>query len=205
MLFVRLPSSFLPDEDQGVFLTMAQLPAGATQERTQKVLDEVTKYYLENEKANVNSVFTVNGFGFSGRGQNTGLAFVSLKNWDERAGEENKVPAIAGRASAHFSQIKDAMVFAFNLPAIVELGTATGFDFQLIDQANLGHDKLTQARNQLFGEIAQHPDLLVGVRPNGLEDTPQFKIDIDQEKAQALGVSISDINTTLGAAGAAAT
>ncbi|MCT4701702.1 multidrug efflux RND transporter permease subunit AcrB [Enterobacteriaceae bacterium H20N1] len=199
-LFVRLPSSFLPDEDQGVFLTMAQLPAGATQERTQKVLDEVTKYYLENEKDNVNSVFTVNGFGFSGRGQNTGLAFVSLKDWGERAGEENKVPAIAGRASGYFSQIKDAMVFAFNLPAIVELGTATGFDFQLIDQANLGHDKLTQARNQLFGEIAKHPDLLVGVRPNGLEDTPQFKVDIDQEKAQALGVSISDINTTLGAA-----
>ncbi|RKQ40936.1 multidrug efflux RND transporter permease subunit AcrB [Enterobacter sp. R1(2018)] len=199
-LFVRLPSSFLPDEDQGVFLTMAQLPAGATQERTQKVLDEVTKYYLENEKDNVNSVFTVNGFGFSGRGQNTGLAFVSLKDWGERTGEDNKVPAIAGRASGHFAQIKDAMVFAFNLPAIVELGTATGFDFQLIDQANLGHDKLTQARNQLFGEIAKHPDLLVGVRPNGLEDTPQFKVDIDQEKAQALGVSISDINTTLGSA-----
>ncbi len=200
VLFVRLPSSFLPDEDQGVFLTMAQLPAGATQERTQKVLDEVSKYYLDNEKDNVNSVFTVNGFGFSGRGQNTGLAFVSLKNWDERPGEENKVPAIAGRASAHFSQIKDAMVFAFNLPAIVELGTATGFDFQLIDQANLGHDKLMQARNQLFGEIAKHPDLLVGVRPNGLEDTPQFKVNIDQEKAQALGVSLSDINTTLGSA-----
>ncbi|MDR3105934.1 MAG: multidrug efflux RND transporter permease subunit AcrB [Yokenella regensburgei] len=199
-LFVRLPSSFLPDEDQGVFLTMAQLPAGATQERTQKVLDEVTDYYLKNEKDNVNSVFTVNGFGFSGRGQNSGLAFISLKNWDERPGEENKVPAIAGRASAHFASIKDAMVFAFNLPAIVELGTATGFDFQLIDQANLGHEKLTQARNQLFGEIAKHPDLLVGVRPNGLEDTPQYKIDIDQEKAQALGVSISDINTTLGSA-----
>ncbi len=199
-LFVRLPSSFLPEEDQGVFLTMAQLPAGATQERTQKVLDEVTKYYLEKEKANVNSVFTVNGFGFSGRGQNTGLAFVSLKDWGDRPGDENKVTAITGRASGYFSQIKDAMVFAFNLPAIVELGTATGFDFQLIDQANLGHDKLTQARNQLLGEVAQHPDLLVGVRPNGLEDTPQFKIDIDQEKAQALGVSISDINTTLGAA-----
>jgi multidrug efflux pump len=199
-LFVRLPSSFLPDEDQGVFLTMAQLPAGATQERTQKVLDEVTDYYLKNEKDNVNSVFTVNGFGFAGRGQNTGLAFVSLKDWDERPGEENKVPAIAARASAAFSKIKDGMVLAFNLPAIVELGTATGFDFQLIDQANLGHEKLTQARNQLFGEIAQHPDLLVGVRPNGLEDTPQFKVDIDQEKAQALGVSISDINTTLGAA-----
>ncbi|NIF30691.1 efflux RND transporter permease subunit [Enterobacter sp. Cy-643] len=199
-LFVRLPSSFLPDEDQGVLLAMAQLPAGATQERTQKVLDEVTDYFLTKEKANVNSVFTVNGFGFSGRGQNTGLAFVSLKDWSERSGEENKVPAIAGRAMGTFSQIKDAMVFAFNLPAIVELGTATGFDFQLIDQANLGHEQLTQARNQLFGMIAQHPDLLVGVRPNGLEDTPQFKIDIDQEKAQALGVSISDINTTLGAA-----
>ena len=199
-LFIKLPSSFLPAEDQGVFLTIAQLPAGATQERTQKVLDEVTDYYLTKEKANVNSVFTVNGFGFSGRGQNTGLAFISLKNWDERPGAENKVEAITGRAMGRFSQIKDAMVFAFNLPAIVELGTATGFDFQLIDQADLGHEKLTQARNQLLGEVAKHPDLLAGVRPNGLEDTPQYKIDIDQEKAQALGVSISDINTTLGSA-----
>jgi multidrug efflux pump len=199
-LFLRLPSSFLPDEDQGVFLTMAQLPAGATQERTQKVLDEVTNYYLTKEKDNVNSVFTVNGFGFAGRGQNTGIAFVSLKDWSERPGEANKVPAITARASAAFSRIKDAMVFAFNLPAIVELGTATGFDFELIDQGGLGHDKLMQARNQLFGMIAQHPDTLVGVRPNGLEDTPQYKIDIDQEKAMALGVSVSDINTTLGAA-----
>src|SRR5471030_3191755 len=199
LLFIRLPTSFLPEEDQGVFLTMAQLPAGATQERTQKVLDEVSNYYLTKEKANVNSVFTVNGFGFAGRGQNTGIAFVSLKDWSERSGAENKVPAIAGRAMGAFSTIKDAMVFPFNLPAIVELGTATGFDFQLIDQANLGHDKLTQARNQLLGMIAQHPDLLTQVRPNGLEDTPQFKIEIDQEKATALGVSISDINTTLGA------
>ena len=199
-LFVRLPSSFLPDEDQGVFLSMAQLPAGATQERTQKVLDEMTNYYLTKEKDNVESVFAVNGFGFAGRGQNTGIAFVSLKDWSQRPGEENKVEAITGRAMGYFSQIKDAMVFAFNLPAIVELGTATGFDFQLIDQAGLGHEKLTQARNQLFGMVAQHPDVLSGVRPNGLEDTPQFKVDIDQEKAQALGVSISDINTTLGAA-----
>ncbi|HDX9144489.1 multidrug efflux RND transporter permease subunit AcrB [Klebsiella michiganensis] len=199
-LFVRLPSSFLPDEDQGVFLSMAQLPAGATQERTQKVLDEMTDYYLTKEKNNVESVFAVNGFGFAGRGQNTGIAFVSLKDWSQRPGEENKVEAITGRAMGYFSQIKDAMVFAFNLPAIVELGTATGFDFQLIDQAGLGHEKLTQARNQLFGMVAQHPDVLTGVRPNGLEDTPQFKVDIDQEKAQALGVSISDINTTLGAA-----
>jgi multidrug efflux pump len=198
-LFIRLPTSFLPEEDQGVFLTMAQLPAGATQERTQKVLDEVSNYYLTKEKANVNSVFTVNGFGFAGRGQNTGIAFVSLKDWSERGGSENKVPAIAGRAMHAFAGIKDALVFPFNLPAIVELGTATGFDFQLIDQANLGHDKLTQARNQLLGMVAQHPDLLTQVRPNGLEDTPQFKIEIDQEKATALGVSISDINTTLGA------
>ncbi|MCI1677380.1 MAG: multidrug efflux RND transporter permease subunit AcrB [Ewingella americana] len=198
-LFIRLPTSFLPEEDQGVFLTMAQLPAGATQERTQKVLDEVSNYYLTKEKANVESVFTVNGFGFAGRGQNTGIAFISLKDWSERGGAENKVPAIAARAMGAFSQIKDGLVFAFNLPAIVELGTASGFDFELIDQANLGHDKLTQARNQLLGMVAQHPDLLTQVRPNGLEDTPQFKVEIDQEKASALGVSLSDINTTLGA------
>ncbi len=200
VLFMRLPSSFLPEEDQGVFLTMVQLPAGATQERTQKVLNHVTDYYLDKEKNVVNSVFTVNGFGFSGQGQNTGLAFVSLKNWDERKGEQNKVPAIVSRASAAFSKIKDGMVFAFNLPAIVELGTATDFDFQLIDQGNLGHQQLTDARNQLLGMAAQHPDMLVGVRPNGLEDTPQFKVEVDQEKAQALGVAISDINTTLGSA-----
>ncbi|MFZ1874131.1 MAG: efflux RND transporter permease subunit, partial [Chania sp.] len=200
LLFLRLPTSFLPDEDQGMLLTMVQMPAGATQERTQKVLEEVNDYFLTNEKDNVNSVFTVNGFGFSGQGQNTGLAFVSLKDWSERSGEQNKVPAIVGRAMGAFSQIKDGLVFAFNLPAIVELGTATGFDFQLIDQGNLGHEKLTEARNQLLGMAAQHPDLLVGMRPNGLEDTPQFKLEIDQEKALALGVSLSDINTTLSSA-----
>ncbi|EHM48289.1 MAG: multidrug efflux RND transporter permease subunit AcrB [Yokenella regensburgei] len=199
-LFVRLPSSFLPDEDQGVFMNMVQMPAGATQERTQKVLDQVSDYYLTKEKDNVNSVFTVNGFGFAGRGQNAGIAFVSMKDWSQREGKENKVEAITERANHFFAGIKDGMVFAFNLPAIIELGTATGFDFELIDQGGLGHEKLTQARNQLFGEVAKHPDLLVGVRPNGLEDTPQFKLDIDQEKAQALGVSISDINTTLGSA-----
>ncbi len=143
-LFLRLPTSFLPDEDQGVlFLAQAQLPAGATQERTQKVLDQVTDYFLTKEKDNVNSVFTVNGFGFAGRGQNTGIAFVSLKPWDERGDASLKVPAIAGRAMQALGQIKDAMVFPFNLPAIVELGTATGFDFQLIDQGGLGHEKLT--------------------------------------------------------------
>jgi len=199
-LFMRLPSSFLPEEDQGLLLAQAQLPAGATQERTQKVLDQVTDYFLNKEKDSVQSVFTVNGFGFSGRGQNTGIAFVSLKPWDERGSSDLKVPAIAGRAMAALGQIKDAMVFPFNLPAIIELGNATGFDFQLIDQNNLGHEKLTEARNQLLGMVAQHSDTLVGVRPNGLEDTPQYKLTIDQEKAQALGVSLSDINTTLGAA-----
>ncbi|EJS8115679.1 efflux RND transporter permease subunit [Salmonella enterica] len=200
VLFLRLPTSFLPEEDQGVFLTMIQLPSGATQERTQKVLDQVTHYYLNNEKANVESVFTVNGFSFSGQGQNSGMAFVSLKPWEERNGEENSVEAVIARATRAFSQIRDGLVFPFNMPAIVELGTATGFDFELIDQGGLGHDALTKARNQLLGMVAKHPDLLVRVRPNGLEDTPQFKLDVDQEKAQALGVSLSDINETISAA-----
>ncbi|MGB9096514.1 efflux RND transporter permease subunit [Erwinia sp.] len=199
-LFVKLPTSFLPEEDQGLLLAQAQLPAGATQERTEKVLDQVTDYFLTKEKDNVKSVFTVNGFGFAGRGQNTGIAFVSMKPWDERSGAENKVDGIAGRAMKAFGSIKDAMVIPFNLPAIIELGNATGFDFELIDQGNLGHEALTQARNQLLGMVAKHPDVLAGVRPNGLEDTPQYKLMIDQEKAEALGVSISDINTTLGAA-----
>ncbi|EDX5571228.1 efflux RND transporter permease subunit [Salmonella enterica subsp. enterica serovar Alabama] len=200
VLFLRLPTSFLPEEDQGVFLTMIQLPSGATQERTQKVLDQVTHYYLNNEKANVESVFTVNGFSFSGQGQNSGMAFVSLKPWEERNGEENSVEAVIARATRAFSQIRDGLVFPFNMPAIVELGTATGFDFELIDQGGLGHDVLTKARNQLLGMVSKHPDLLVRVRPNGLEDTPQFKLDVDQEKAQALGVSLSDINETISAA-----
>ncbi|NTZ51951.1 efflux RND transporter permease subunit [Citrobacter gillenii] len=200
VLFMRLPTSFLPEEDQGVFLTMIQLPAGATQERTQKVLDQVTHYYLNTEKANVESVFTVNGFSFSGQGQNSGMAFVSLKPWEERSGTENNVESIIARATRAFSQIRDGLVFPFNMPAIVELGTATGFDFELIDQGGLGHTALTQARNQLMGMVAQHPDLLVRVRPNGLEDTAQFKLDVDQEKAQALGVSLSDINETISAA-----
>ncbi|EBS8367328.1 efflux RND transporter permease subunit [Salmonella enterica subsp. diarizonae serovar 50:z:-] len=200
VLFLRLPTSFLPEEDQGVFLTMIQLPSGATQERTQKVLDQVTHYYLNNEKVNVESVFTVNGFSFSGQGQNSGMAFVSLKPWEDRSGEENSVEAVIARATRAFSQIRDGLVFPFNMPAIVELGTATGFDFELIDQGGLGHDALTKARNQLLGMVAKHPDLLVRVRPNGLEDTPQFKLDVDLEKAQALGVSLSDINETISAA-----
>lgn len=182
VLFLRLPSSFLPEEDQGVFLTMIQLPAGATQERTQKVLDQVTDYYLKNEKANVESVFTVNGFSFSGRAQNAGMAFVSLKPWEERNGDENSAEAVIHRAKMEFGKIRDGFVIPFNMPAIVELGTATGFDFELIDQAGLGHDALTCARNQLLGMAAQHPASLVSVRPNGPEDTAQFKLEVDQKR-----------------------
>lgn len=200
VLFLRLPTSFLPEEDQGVFMTMVQLPAGATQERTQKVLDQVTHYYLDTEKANVESVFTVNGFSFSGQGQNSGIAFISLKPWDERSGKENAVGAIVERATKAFSKIRDGLVFPFNLPAIMELGTATGFDFELIDQANLGHQQLTNARNELMGMVAKHPDMLTRVRPNGLEDTPQYKLEIDQEKAQSLGISLADINQTIASA-----
>ena len=197
ILFVRLPSSFLPEEDQGVFMTMVQLPAGATQTRTQNVLDRITHYYLNDEKANVETVFTVNGFSFSGQGQNSGLVFISLKPWDERKGEENSVESVIKRATRAFSQIRDGIVFPFNLPAIIDLGTATGFDFELIDKANLGHNALTQARNTLLRMVGKHSDLLVRVRPNGLEDTPQYKLDVDQEKAQALGVSLADINQAI--------
>ena len=200
VLFLRLPTSFLPDEDQGVFMTMVQLPAGATQARTQKVLDKVTDYYLNSEKANVDSVLTVNGYSFSGQGQNSGMAFISLKPWEQRPGKENGVGGIVERATRAFSQIRDGLVFPFNLPAIIELGTATGFDFELIDQANLGHEALTNARNMLLAEIQKHPDQVVRVRPNGLEDTPQFKLEVDIEKAQALGIDLSEINQTISTA-----
>ena len=200
VLFIQLPTGFIPEEDQGIALTSVQLPAGATQQRTDKVLAQVTDYFLKKEQRDVESVFTVSGFGFSGQGQNNGLAFVSLKPWSERQGEENRVTAIIARAAVAFGQIKDALVFPFNLPAISGLGTSTGFDFELIDQGNLGHEKLTEARNELLGMAAQHPEMLTGVRPNGMEDTPQFKVTIDQEKALAQGVSLADINQTLSSA-----
>lgn len=200
VLFIQLPTGFIPEEDQGIALTSVQLPAGATQQRTDKVLAQVTDYFLKKEQRDVESVFTVSGFGFSGQGQNNGLAFVSLKPWSERQGGENRVTAILARAAVAFGQIKDALVFPFNLPAISGLGTSTGFDFELIDQGNLGHEKLTEARNELLGMAAQHPEMLTGVRPNGMEDTPQFKVTIDQEKALAQGVSLADINQTLSSA-----
>lgn len=196
-MFIRLPSSFLPEEDQGVFLAMVQLPPGSTQEQTQAVLEEVNNYFHTKEEHNVESVFTVGGFSFAGQGQNMGLAFVVLKNWSERTGAENKVEAVVARANAALSSKQEALIYAFNLPAIVELGTANGFDFELVDQGGLGHDALMAARNQLLGLAAQHPEMLSGVRPNGQDDTSQYRIYIDQQKAQAQGVAISDINATL--------
>ncbi|HHQ4545533.1 TPA: efflux RND transporter permease subunit [Aeromonas veronii] len=199
VLFMRMPTSFLPEEDQGVIMSMVQLPVGATKQRTEVVLADMRDYFLKNEKENVDSVLTVSGFSFAGSGQNAGMAFIKLKDWSERKSPERSANAIIGRAMGYLFSIKEAQVFAFNLPPIPELGTATGFDFFLQDRGGIGHDKLMAARNQLLGMAAQDPTL-VRVRPNGMEDTPQLDIKIDYEKALAQGLSIADINNTLATA-----
>ncbi|KAA2284314.1 efflux RND transporter permease subunit [Arenimonas fontis] len=195
-LFMRVPSSFLPDEDQGVLFTIVQAPVGATQQRTQKVMEQVEKYYLEQESDHLVSVFTVQGFSFAGSGQNNGMAFVNLKEWDERTTPESSIDALVGRAWAALSQIKDAMVFTLAPPPVPELGTTGGFNLYLQDRGGKGHAALMEARNQLLGLAAQSP-LLTQVRPNGQEDTPQFRVDVDTARAAALGVSIAEINSTL--------
>jgi multidrug efflux pump len=194
LLFMRVPTSFLPDEDQGIIFTLAQLPPGATAERTGKVMDQIYDHY-KNDKA-VSSTFTVVGFSFAGSGQNAGIAFTRLKDFDERKADDMKAPTVAGRAFGAFSQIRDAMVFPVIPPAVAELGTSSGFDLELKDVGGLGHQALLNARNQVLSMAAQNPKLLQ-VRPNGQEDTPQFRIDIDQNAAGAMGVSLSDINATL--------
>ena len=199
VLFMRMPTSFLPEEDQGVIMSMVQLPVGATKQRTEVVLADMRDYFLKNEKDNVDSVLTVSGFSFAGSGQNAGMAFIKLKDWSERKSPDRSANAIIGRAMGYLFSIKEAQVFAFNLPPIPELGTATGFDFFLQDRGGIGHDKLMAARNQLLGMAAQDPNL-VRVRPNGMEDTPQLDIKIDYEKALAQGLSIADINNTLATA-----
>ncbi|MBJ9571541.1 efflux RND transporter permease subunit [Citrobacter braakii] len=200
VLFLRTPTSFLPEEDQGVFMTTAQLPSGSTMVNTSKVLGEITDYYLTKEQKNVASVFTVGGFGFSGQGQNNGLAFISLKPWSERVGEENSVTAIIRRAMMALSTINNAVVYPFNLPAVAELGTASGFDMELLDNGNLGHEKMMQARNELLALANQSSGEVDGVRPNGLEDTPMFRIHVNATKAEAMGVALSDINQTISTA-----
>jgi multidrug efflux pump len=199
LVFVRIPRGFLPDEDQGVMFVQVTSPPGATNVRTQQVLDDVADYFEKSEAGNVQGVFEVAGFSFGGRGQNAGLIFVKLKDWSDRPGDQNRVQAIAGRAMVRFRQIKDAQVFAFAPPAVLELGNATGFDFEILDRANLGHDKLMAARNQLLQATAKDKRLMA-VRPNGINDEPQYTIVIDREKANAQSLSIADINTTLSAA-----
>ena len=198
-MFTRLPSSFLPDEDQGILFSQIQLPAGATQQRTLDVVKRMENHFLTNEKENVESVFAVTGFSFAGRGENMAIGFVKMKDWSERKRPDQKVQAIAGRAMGSFMQFRDAMAFAFAPPAVIELGNATGFDAYLQDQAGVGREALMAARNQFLGMAAQDPTL-VAVRPNGLEDAPELRLDIDTAKAGALGVSVSDINAMLSTA-----
>ncbi|MFV8440214.1 efflux RND transporter permease subunit [Vibrio owensii] len=198
-LFMNLPTSFLPDEDQGTVFSMAILPPNSTQEQTEKTLEKVRNYFLEEEKDNVASVFSVAGFSFAGQGQNMGMAFIGLKDWSEREAPGSDAASLTGRAMGYFSTIKEAMVFAFAPPAIQELGNATGFDFYLQDSTGNGHEALVAAQYQILGMAAQNPKL-VGVRPNGQADAPMFQVHIDHVKLRALDVSINDVNQILASA-----
>jgi multidrug efflux pump len=195
LLFVRLPSSFLPEEDQGYFLNVIMLPAGATQERTLGVMDKLEGYYAQGEK-NVAKVVTVAGFSFFGRGQNGGIAFATLKPWDERTTEDSHVSAVVGRAFGFFMSVKDAIIFPLNPPPIPELGNSSGFDFRLQDRSGMGHARLMEARNMMLG-MASQSKVVTGLRPEGQEDVSQLQVDVDREKARALGLQLGDINSTL--------
>ena len=200
VVFLRIPSSFLPEEDQGLMFTIVQLPSGSTIDETQDVLDKVRNYYDTEESDNIASVFTIAGFSFAGSGQNMGLAFVRLSDWDDRPGDENTAQAISERAMGFFlTQINEASVFAIVPPAITALGNASGFDLMLQDTGNLGHDGLLEARNTLLGMAAQNENL-TGVRPNGQEDAPQLKVNVNQEQAAAYGLSMSNINSVISTA-----
>jgi multidrug efflux pump len=199
ILFVRLPSSFLPTEDQGTMITLIQLPVGATAGRTLDVIKQVEKQYLENEKDSVQGVFAIRGFSFGGQGQNVGLAFTALKPFEERHDPAKSAQSVSQRAMGAFSQIRDAMVFAVLPPSLPGFGNSAGFDFYLQDTGNAGHEELLKARNQLLGAL-NTDKRIANARPNGQDDTPQYQIDIDQSKATALGVSLNDLNATLSAA-----
>jgi HAE1 family hydrophobic/amphiphilic exporter-1/multidrug efflux pump len=199
VMFWRLPSGFLPDEDQGYLVTLVQGPAGSTSARTEKGLEVVRQHFLKDEKANVRGVFTVNGFSFAGQGQNSGLAFVLLNDWEKRSGGANTAQAIAGRAMGAFSRFGDALIFAVVPPAVSELGNATGFDLQLVDEGGIGHAALLAARNQMLG-MAAADKRVAQVRPNVLEDAPQLNVHVDQDKARALGLDLAQINSTVATA-----
>ncbi|QTW19478.1 efflux RND transporter permease subunit [Comamonas kerstersii] len=196
VLFARIPTAFLPEEDQGTMMVQVQLPPNASAARTEQVLQKVVNHLLENEKDTVNGVMSVNGFNFAGRGQNSGLLFVELKPFEQRKRPDQHLKALHGRTWGFVSQINDAMIVPIMPPAIIELGNATGFDFYLQDNGGVGHEVLMQARNQMLGMAAQTPQLAM-VRPNGLSDEPQFQIEIDEEKARALGLNLADINSTM--------
>ncbi len=199
VIFLRVPDAFLPEEDQGVLMSMVQAPVGSTQQRTMHSIEQLENHFHQNEQDNIESVFSVQGFSFAGAGQNSGMAFIKLKDWDERKSGESLASAIAMRANMALSQVKDAMIFVLSPPAIQGLGSSGGFSFYLKDNAGQGHEALLAARNQLLGMAAQSP-LLVGVRPNGMEDAPQLRVTVDTAKAQALGLSMASINSTLATA-----
>jgi multidrug efflux pump len=196
-MYQRLPNSFLPSEDQGYLIVNVQLPPGASLGRTEAAMQKVEEFFLAQPE--VDKVVGVLGFSFSGSGQNAALAFVPLKPWDERRGPEHSAQALAGRAFGALMGVRDAFIFALSPPAIPELGTATGFNFRLQDRGGLGHDALLAARNQLLG-MAGQSKVLQGVRPDGLEDAPQLQLDIDRERAAAMGVGFDAIGNVLSTA-----
>ncbi len=198
-LFLRLPTGYLPDEDQGILLTQVLMPTGATLEQTKAIESEIQRYFQENEKGTVESCMTIAGMGFSGRAQNNGMVFVKLKDWKFRHRKDQRAKAIAGRAMRYFSSNRKALIFVFPPPAVIELGNAQGVDFELVDRGGLGHAALMNARNQLLGMAAQDKRL-ARVRPNGMEDVPQFRVDVDWEKAGALGLPISAVHNAISAA-----
>ncbi|HEX4376159.1 MAG TPA: efflux RND transporter permease subunit [Steroidobacteraceae bacterium] len=197
-LFVLIPRSFLPDEDQSVMFAQVTTPPGTPAEITDKLLGQLRDYFLKQESASVASVYTINGFSFGGRGQGSGIAFISLKDWGLRRGADESVKAVAARANKFFSTIRQGQLVAFAPPAVLELGNATGFDFELLDRGNVGHDALMQARGKLM-QLAHGNADITGLRPNGLDDEPQYQLDIDWEKASAQGLSIAAISNTLAA------
>jgi HAE1 family hydrophobic/amphiphilic exporter-1 len=199
ILFLHMPTGYLPDEDQGVLLSQVIMPTGATMEQTREAVGKIQRYFEENEKEAVESCMTISGIGFSGTGQTNGLVFIMLKDWKLRNRPELRAKAIVGRAMKVFSKIRTGMVFIFPPPPVVELGNATGFDFELLDRGGLGHEKLMAARNQLLGMAAKDPRLSA-VRPNGMEDVPQYRVDVDWGKAGALGVPITSIHNTISGA-----
>jgi multidrug efflux pump len=199
LLFLRLPTAFLPDEDQGYLFTLVQTPVGSTMERTERALDKIEDYFINHDKDAVKSVFTVAGFSFSGSGQNAGIGFVLLKDWEERKSTKLGVQAVQRRAFGALMQIKDAMAFAFAPPPVNELGNSEGFDFYIKDALGQGHAALTAARNQ-FLFAASKDKLLANVRPNGQEDAPQFRLDVDAQKATSLGLKMADVDDTLAVA-----